>query len=203
VANEFFSSFGGDAAVSLTPGANGRFEVYMDGEKIFDRKEEGNIYPDLGRIRKMKQGKTIMGEVDTAPEVAAKVIEDLTELEVDPDKCERLYKAALVQSNSGVTYRMLAKVLTTGKVDLVHYGCDLDADGKPTTKWKIRRILEQAPERFDKELEAIKKGVTDDGEVVQGAWVHDMTGIPDVAAQGKSLVEWSRNMTAEVRKKPS
>ncbi len=142
-----------------------------------------------------------MGEVDTAPEVAAKVIEDLTALEVDPDKCERLYKAALVQSNSGVTYRMLAKVLTTGKVDLVHYGCDLDADGKPTAKWKIRRILEQAPERFDKELEAIKKGVTDDGEVVQSAWVHDMTGLSDVAAQGKSLDEWSRSMTAELRKK--
>jgi len=132
-----------------------------------------------------------MGEVDTAPEVAAKVIEDLTALEVDPDKCERLYKAALVQSNSGVTYRMLAKVLSTGKVDLVHYGCDLDAPDLP-----LRR-------RFDKELEAIKKGVTDDGEVVQGAWVHDMTGLPDVAAQGKSLDEWSRNMTAEVRKKPS
>ena len=88
-------------------------------------------------------------------------------------------------------------------MDLVHYGCDLDADGKPTTKWKIRRILEQAPERFDKELEAIKKGVTDDGEVVQGAWVHDMTGLPDVAAQGTSLDEWSRNTIAEVRKKPS
>jgi len=144
-----------------------------------------------------------MGEVDTAPEVAAKVIEDLTALDVDQTKCERLYKAALVQSTSGVTYRMLAKVLETGKVDLVHYGCDLDAEGKPTTKWKIRRILEQSPERFDKELEAIKKGVTDDGEVVQGAWVHDMTGLSDVAAQGKSLDEWSRKMTAEVRKKPS
>jgi predicted Rdx family selenoprotein len=55
VANEFFSSFGGDAAVSLTPGANGRFEVYMDGEKIFDKKEEGNAFPELGRVRKMKQ----------------------------------------------------------------------------------------------------------------------------------------------------
>ena len=88
-----------------------------------------------------------MGEVDTAPEVAAKVVEDLTALEVDPDKGERLYKAALVQSSSGVTYRMLARLLKTGKVDLVHYGCDLDADGKPTSKWKIRRILEQAPER--------------------------------------------------------
>jgi len=142
-----------------------------------------------------------MEEVDAAPEVAAKVIEDLTALEVDQDKCERLYKAALVLSNSGVTYRMLAKVLGTGKVDLVHYGCNLDADGKPTTKRKIRRILEQAPERFDKELEAIKKGVTDDGEIVQGAWVHDMTGFPDVTAQGRSLDEWSRSITAEIRKK--
>ena len=82
-----------------------------------------------------------MGEVDTAPEVAAKVIEDLTALEVDPDKCERLYKAALVQSNSGVTYRMLAKVLSTGKVDLVHYGCDLDADVKP-----FGSLLKDAPD---------------------------------------------------------
>ena len=39
-----------------------------------------------------------MGEVDTAPEVATKVVEDLTALEVDTGKCERLYKAALVQS---------------------------------------------------------------------------------------------------------
>ena len=144
-----------------------------------------------------------MGEVDPAPEGAAKVIEDLTALEVNQDKGERLYKAALVQSNSGVTYRMLAKVLSTGKLDLVHYACNLDADGKPTTKWKIRRILEQAPERFDQELEAIKKGVTDGNEQILGAWVHDMTGLPDVAAQGKSLEEWSRKMTAEVRKKPN
>ena len=144
-----------------------------------------------------------MGEIDTAPEVAAKAIEDLTALEVDPGKCERLYKAALIQSSSGVTYRMLAKVIETGKLDLVHYGCDLDAEGKPISKWRIRRILEQALERFDKELETIKKGIIDDGETVQGAWVHDMTGMADVAAQGKSLDEWSRNTTAEVRKKSS
>ena len=30
-------------------------EVFLDGEKIFDRKAEGNIYPDLARVRKMKQ----------------------------------------------------------------------------------------------------------------------------------------------------
>ena len=55
MANEFFRAFGGDVAISLTPGSNGRFEVYLDGEKIFDRKEDNNIYPDLGRVRKMKQ----------------------------------------------------------------------------------------------------------------------------------------------------
>ena len=144
-----------------------------------------------------------MGEVNAEPEAAARAIEDLTAIEVDPAKCERLYKAALIQSKSGVSYRMLAKSLQTGKVDLVHYGCDIDADGKPTTKWRIRRILEQAPERFDKELEAIKQVIKDDGEEVQGVWVHDLTGLPDVAAQGKSLDEWTRAMAAEVRKKPN
>ena len=56
MANEFFSTFSGDVAISLTPGANGRFEVYLDGEKIFDRmQEEGKPMPDLIRVRKWKQ----------------------------------------------------------------------------------------------------------------------------------------------------
>jgi predicted Rdx family selenoprotein len=55
VANEFFRAYGPDAAISLTPGANGRFEVYLDGEKIFDKKEEGNVFPELSRVRKMKE----------------------------------------------------------------------------------------------------------------------------------------------------
>ena len=54
MANEFFRTFGPDIAISLTPGANGRFEVYLDGDKIFDRKEEGNIYPDLTVVRKLR-----------------------------------------------------------------------------------------------------------------------------------------------------
>ena len=90
------------------------------------------------------------GEVDTAPEIAAKVIEDLTELEVDPDKCERLYKAALVQSNSGVTYRMLAKVLHDRKGWI-------SSTTVVTWMWMANRrrsgrsgaFLRQAPERFD------------------------------------------------------
>ena len=55
MANEFFRAYGPDAAISLTPGANGRFEVYLDGEKIFDKKEEGNAFPELSRVRKMKE----------------------------------------------------------------------------------------------------------------------------------------------------
>jgi predicted Rdx family selenoprotein len=54
VANEFFRAFGPDVGISLTPGANGRFEVYMDGEKIWDRKEADNVYPDLSIVRKLK-----------------------------------------------------------------------------------------------------------------------------------------------------
>ena len=41
--------------ISLTPGANGRLEIYLDGEKIFDRKAEGGKYPDLARVRELKQ----------------------------------------------------------------------------------------------------------------------------------------------------
>jgi predicted Rdx family selenoprotein len=55
VANEFFRSFGPDVGISLTPGANGRLEVYLDGEKIFDRKAEAGKYPDLARVRELKQ----------------------------------------------------------------------------------------------------------------------------------------------------
>lgn len=55
MANEFFRAYGADAAISLTPGANGRLEVYLDGEKIFDKNEEGKKFPDLARVREMKK----------------------------------------------------------------------------------------------------------------------------------------------------
>jgi predicted Rdx family selenoprotein len=68
VANEFFRTFGKDVAISLTPGSNGRFEVYLDGEKIFDRKEENNIYPDLSLVRKLK--KVVQEKLDAIPAAA-------------------------------------------------------------------------------------------------------------------------------------
>lgn len=142
-----------------------------------------------------------MGEVDTSPEVTAKAVEDQTAIAVDPDKGERLYKAALIRSDKGTTYRMLAKTLAGGKIDIVHYACDLDADGNPTTKWRITRILAVAPERFDTEMEFIKKSLKGNGEEAKAVQVHDMAGTPDVAVQGKSLDEWSKKMASEITKK--
>jgi predicted Rdx family selenoprotein len=55
MANEFFRACGPDAAISLTPGANGRLEVRLDDELIFDKKAEDGKFPDLGRVREMKK----------------------------------------------------------------------------------------------------------------------------------------------------
>ena len=55
MANEFFRAYGGDASITISPRGQGIMEVFVDGEKIFDKKAEGNIYPDLGRVRKMKE----------------------------------------------------------------------------------------------------------------------------------------------------
>ena len=68
MANEFFRHYGADAAVSLTPGSNGRFEIYLDGEKIYDKKEDGNKFPDLGTIREVR--KTIQEKLDSIPSAA-------------------------------------------------------------------------------------------------------------------------------------
>ena len=54
MATEFFrSDMPGDVAIKLTPSDRGRLEVYLDGEKIFDRKEDGS-FPDLSRVNELK-----------------------------------------------------------------------------------------------------------------------------------------------------
>lgn len=68
MANEFFRFFGTDAGVSLTPADGGRLEVYLDGEKVYDRKAEGNKLPDLTRVREMKQ--LIQAKLDSVLAVA-------------------------------------------------------------------------------------------------------------------------------------
>jgi len=55
MANEFFRHFGPDAAISISPRDKGIMEVFLDGETIFDKKAEGNNYPDLKRVRTMME----------------------------------------------------------------------------------------------------------------------------------------------------
>jgi predicted Rdx family selenoprotein len=42
--------------VTLTPAEKGRFEVYVDGKKVYDRKEEGAVdfLPALREIHKIR-----------------------------------------------------------------------------------------------------------------------------------------------------
>ena len=53
MANEFFRHFGPDAAVAISPRGQSIMEVFVDGERIYDKKGEGNVFPDLARVRKM------------------------------------------------------------------------------------------------------------------------------------------------------
>lgn len=51
---EFFKSDApGDVAIKMTPSDRGRLEVYLDGDKIFDRKTDGG-FPDLGKVNELK-----------------------------------------------------------------------------------------------------------------------------------------------------
>ena len=54
MANEFFRHYGADVAIAISPRGQGIMEVFFNGERIFDKKGEGNIYPDLKRVREMR-----------------------------------------------------------------------------------------------------------------------------------------------------
>ena len=69
MANEFFRAYGPDAAITISPRGQGILEVYLDGERIFDRKAEGGKYPDLDRVREMK--KVIQAKIDDLVAVPA------------------------------------------------------------------------------------------------------------------------------------
>jgi hypothetical protein len=139
-----------------------------------------------------------MGEVDAGPAAPAKPMPDLTALEVDPAKGERFFKAVLVHSKQGTTYRMVAKAMADGRLDLVHFVCDLSADGTMNGKRRIRRIESQRQERWDTEVATIQKEITDKGEEVQKVWAHDLTGIQDVAEQVASLDAWMVQTAKEI-----
>ncbi len=55
MATEIWHDFNDDAPVTIIPVADGRLEVYANGEVLFDRKAEGGAYPEMKRVRQIKQ----------------------------------------------------------------------------------------------------------------------------------------------------
>ena len=55
LAIEFYRSESpGDVAIKLTPAGQGRLEVNLDGENIFDRLKEGSEYPNSTKVIELK-----------------------------------------------------------------------------------------------------------------------------------------------------
>src|SRR5438128_12573795 len=138
-----------------------------------------------------------MGEVDAA-ETPARKIEDPSALNVDPDNGERLYKSAIIHTKQGTTYRMVAKMLPIGKLDIVHYACDLLPDGTPEGKRRVNRILAVPPQRFASEIDYIQKVAKGNGDDVHSVWVHAFTALPSLIAQTHSVAECTKTTAAEI-----
>ena len=69
MADEFFRTYGPDVSITISPRGQGIIEVFLDGEKIFDKKAEGNIIPNLTRVRKMQE--VITAKIASLEPVAA------------------------------------------------------------------------------------------------------------------------------------
>jgi predicted Rdx family selenoprotein len=54
MASEMFAEGGKDVAIKMTPGVAGILQVYVDGDKIFDKKDEDGKFPDLPRVKQMR-----------------------------------------------------------------------------------------------------------------------------------------------------
>ena len=54
MASEFFAEGGKEVAITITPGDSGVLQVIVDGDKIFDKKEEGNQTPTLTRVKEIR-----------------------------------------------------------------------------------------------------------------------------------------------------
>ena len=56
-----------ETSIQLTPVGGGRFEIYLDGRKIYDRKEagDGDFYPSLREIRKLRE--VLVDSLEAAP----------------------------------------------------------------------------------------------------------------------------------------
>ena len=54
MASEMFAEGGKEVALTLTPGIAGILQVFVDGDKIFDKKEEDGQFPNLPRVKQMR-----------------------------------------------------------------------------------------------------------------------------------------------------
>ena len=54
MASEFFAEGGKEVAIKITPGTAGILQVFIDGEKVFDKKEENGEMPTLPRVKQMR-----------------------------------------------------------------------------------------------------------------------------------------------------
>lgn len=54
MASEFFAEGGGNVAVKLTPGDSGILQVFLDGTKLYDKKDEGGQFPSVPRVKELR-----------------------------------------------------------------------------------------------------------------------------------------------------
>ena len=54
MATEFFAEGGKEVAIKLTPGIAGILQVFVDGDKIYDKADEDGQHPNLPRVKEMR-----------------------------------------------------------------------------------------------------------------------------------------------------
>ena len=54
MATEFFAEGGKEVAIKIIPGTAGILQVFVDGDKIYDKKEEDGQFPNLPRVKQMR-----------------------------------------------------------------------------------------------------------------------------------------------------
>ena len=55
MASECFAECGNDIAIKITPGVGGIFQVFADGDKIYDKNgAENGVFPNLPRVKELR-----------------------------------------------------------------------------------------------------------------------------------------------------
>ena len=54
MATEIFAQGGKDVAITITPGTGGVLQVFADGDKLYDKADEGGQFPALPRVKEIR-----------------------------------------------------------------------------------------------------------------------------------------------------